>query len=478
MADPGRPEGPGPTAARPQEGPGPAGAQPRPRRAALLGLAAVGVLQVWLATRTALPGGITVRRYALLADIAAWWAAFAVACLCVRALPRRTAVLVVLGLAVAVRVAAMAPTAPLSDDLYRYAWDGLVQSAGVNPYLHPPDAEALRPLRHVEGGQWLWPPERAGRPSDTIINRSAEPTIYPPVAQAWFLLEHHLVPLTARDRGYQAVGLCLDLAVLAALWALLVRRGRDPRWGVCYALAPLPVLESVQNAHVDTLALLPVLAALAVRRPAGAAALLGVAALVKVYPGVLLVLLLRERPARLRVVAAALCVAVAAYLPHVLDVGVRVLGYLPGYLREEQYDAGTRYLLVGLLGLRGPPATVVVLGALAVLAVVLLRSDLPLADAGVRLMVGVQLLVTPVQPWYALLLLALAALAGAWWAVPVAAAAYPLFFVVICGDAVVSAQTAGRLSYGAAALVVAGAAVVERRRRAAPARRPARGRAR
>ena len=55
------------------------------------------------------------------------------------------------------------------------------------------------------------------------------------------------------------------------------------------------------------LALLPVLGALAVgsRRPATAAALLAVAALIKVYPGVLLVLLLRQRESRARVVLTA-----------------------------------------------------------------------------------------------------------------------------------------------------------------------------
>jgi hypothetical protein len=250
--------------------------------------------------RSARPGGVLEHRYLLLAEIGLWWLLAAAALLCVAGLPRRVAVPLVLGLAVAVRVAALADRAPLSDDLYRYAWADAVQHAGIDPYRYPPAAEQLRPLRAQDGMAWLWPPERAGSRDQWLINREGVPTIYPPVAQAWFALVHAVVPLSARDRGYDAVGLGLDLAVLAALLALLRAGGRDPRWAALYALTPLPVLESVQNAHVDVLAVLLALGALALaeRRPAAAAAVLALAALVKVYPGVLLPLLLRRRGER------------------------------------------------------------------------------------------------------------------------------------------------------------------------------------
>lgn len=458
-----------PPAAR--RGRGPAARARTTARWALAGLLLAGAVQVGLARRTAAPGGILERRSALLAEIGAWWLVALLACLLVRALPRRTAVVAVLLIGAAVRIAAVSEKAPMSDDLYRYAWDGVVQLEGIDPYRYAPSADELRFLRTEPGLDWLWPPELAGRSPESLINRITVPTIYPPVAEAWFALEHLVVPLAARDRGYEAVGLGLDLAVLAALLALLRARGSDPRWIAVYALAPLPALEAVQNAHVDALAVLPVLGALAVasRRPALASGLLAVAALIKVYPGLLLVLLLRRRGSRVRVVLVAAGVAVLSYLPHVLAVGVGVLGYLPGYLGEERYDEGGRYLLVGLTGLAGTPATVVVALALVALAGWLLRADLPLPEASLRLLVGVFLLVTPVQPWYALLLLALAVVCGAWWAVPVAAASYPLFFATILdGPAVV----VGRVSYGLAALVVLGAALQARRRQAQPAGLP------
>ena len=50
----------------------------------------------------------------------------------------------------------------LSDDIYRYIWDGRVQGAGVNPYLYIPNDPALAGLRDAE---------RSGRTSTAPIMR-------------------------------------------------------------------------------------------------------------------------------------------------------------------------------------------------------------------------------------------------------------------------------------------------------------------
>jgi hypothetical protein len=422
----------------------------RPRRSTLLpllGLLLAGAVEVELARRTTGPGGILERRYGLLGLIGLWTLTYAAAVLCAVRLPRRTAIVVVLLVAVVVRLAAIAPKAPLSDDLYRYAWDGVVQTAGIDPYRYAPADPALEQLRDP----WLWPPGYEGfKGSGTRINRPMVRTIYPPVAEAWFWLEHQVVPLSAEDRGYEAVGLLLDLAILAVLLALL----RDRRWIALYALAPLPVLEVVQNAHVDGLAVLLTLGALALaerKRPTAAVAVLALATLTKIYPALLLPLLLREKGRRVQGAAIFAGICVTSYLPHVLAVGTRIVGYLPGYLQEESYAAGTRYLLLGMLGLRGIAASVVAAALLTGIGIWALRATLPLREAAVRLMAGVLLVVTPVQPWYAVLLLALVTLARAWPVLPLTVAAYPLFFAAVLHD---PATRYGRIGYGVAAVAL------------------------
>ena len=63
----------------------------------------------------------------------------------------------------------------LSSDVYRYIWDGKVQAAGVNPYRYFPADPALTSLR-----------DAAIFPHINRVDTAA--TIYPPVAQFFFLI--------------------------------------------------------------------------------------------------------------------------------------------------------------------------------------------------------------------------------------------------------------------------------------------------
>ncbi len=428
-----------------------------------------------MALRTTQENSILGNHDRLLVEIMLWWAAWAAAIAGLRRTTPRAGLLLVLLGVVALRLVAITPVVPLSDDLYRYAWDGAVQASGTSPYRYAPTDEALAGLRT----DWLFPDDQAcaardADPGCTIINRPEVRTIYPPVAQLWFLAGHALGASALRDLGWQLVSLTADLATIALLWRLLLARGTDPRWVAVYAWSPVAVLEAVQNGHVDALAtfLLVGAVSLAGRRPALSGAVLGLATMVKLYPALLLPVLLGRRPVRVVTAFAAVCVV--SYLPHVLALGTDVLGYLPGYLAEEDYDSGDRFLLLSPLGLTGTAGTVVAgLLGLSVAVVVLRRvcrpdgSDGPPDHAGAALLLlGAALLIaTPVQPWYGLPLAALAALAGraAWLAVP--AAAYPAFFAVVPDGASTGAARTGSIAFGLALVVV----VVAARRRARPA---------
>jgi hypothetical protein len=138
-----------------------------------------------------------------------------------------------------------------------------------------------------------------------------------------------------------------------------------------------------------------------------------------------------------------------------------VVGYLPGYLREEDYTSGGRFLLASALQV--PPSLALGATALAAGMVVVgvLGRPPPFAAAATMLVATVLLATTPVQPWYGGLLLATAAVAGeARWTALVAAG-YPYFFAVILDQ---PHRTAiGQLAYGAAAVIVAAAGVRARR---------------
>ena len=418
-------------------------------------------------------------RWALLWRLGLWAALWVVGVAAALRLPARRAVVLIIGAGLVLRLAALAGPPTTSDDLYRYAWDGRVQQAGVDPYRDPPASAQLASLR--EG--WLWPgPSVCAEQHDpsgcTRLNRPNVRTIYPPVAEAWFAAVYRIGGVNARHKAWQVAGVGTELITLALLAAALRRWERDPRWVALYALAPFPVLEFVNNGHVDGLAVALMVGALAVAAPARApdrrdgarvdvllGLLIGAAALVKIYPGLLLLAVpCLPRPRRLwslgRASLAAALLAVAVYLPHVIAVGTRVVGYLPGYLREEHYDSGGRFLLGGLLHLPALAATVVVgVSLIGAAGWVLLRRP-PFATAGVVLLVALLLATTPVQPWYAASVVAFAAICGEpSWAV-VAVAGYPYFFAVLLGDP--HAAVVGEAGYAAALMVLVVAARLRR----------------
>jgi hypothetical protein len=294
----------------------------------------------------------------------------------------------------------------------------------------------------------------------TRINRPAVRTIYPPAAEGYFLVAHWL-PGPSRDHKLQ-----LDAAILsAALTGLLAfglrRTGRDPLTVAYYSFGPLAGLDIAADAHVDVLAALfgvgaILLATLKPRAVVRTGVALGLAIAVKLYPALLLPALLRRGGGRygaLRLVAAAAGVVVLGYLPHVFAVGGHVLGYLPGYLHEENYDSGSRFLLLGLLGLGDSltKALAVVLVA-AALVVVGLRSargqDSP-ASGALAVLAVVFLVVTPSQPWYALLLVCVSVLTERLEWIALAVAPYPLYVVALIHE---NSLLAGRISFGVAGI--------------------------
>ncbi|MFE2728663.1 glycosyltransferase 87 family protein [Kitasatospora sp. NPDC059327] len=390
----------------------------------------------------------------------AWYvldtALFAVAVLLLREVPDRQVVPLVLAGSVAVAAVGLLAPPRTSDDAYRYVWDGRVQAAGISPYAHTPDDPALARLRDpglfpVGDGCTGWDERRTSAGDCTRINRPAVHTIYPPVAQVWFLAVH---PLGGGVRGVQVGGAVLAVATTGLLLAV----GRERRRAALLGWFPGVTVWAVNDAHVDTLGALLTVAGLgcaARGRPVRGGLLLGGAVATKLLPalaltGALSGLSLR-RPTRddLLLVGSAVGAFALAYLPYVLASGTSVLGYLPGYLKEEGYEQGhlDRFGLLRLVLPDGlaPWGAALVLGAVVVR--VLRRGDRHRPWAGALLVTGsALLLVAPAYPWYGLLVVALVALDGRWEWLAVPAAGQALYLT--------GGQDAQRIAYGAALCVV------------------------
>ena len=129
----------------------------------------------------------------------------------------------------------------LSDDLWRYLWEGKVARAGFSPYELAPDAPELASLR------------------DAIHARVAHRevgSVYPPLAQLLF----RVVP--ENELAWKLLVVAADVALLLLLRRALARRGKSPQRLLLYAAHPLVALEGATSGHVDVVAWLPLFAGL------------------------------------------------------------------------------------------------------------------------------------------------------------------------------------------------------------------------
>lgn len=297
--------------------------------------------------------------------------------------------LIIVAVAVAARVVLIPASPSLSTDIYRYVWDARVAHAGISPYLYAPWATELESLRDAE----VFP----------RLNHPTWRTIYPPGAQAFFQAVYRLRPDSVLAMK-AALGLA-ELIGLAAVFGLLRASGRPVSQLVIYAWNPLVLFEVWGMGHLDGLILPAVTGAAwaALRtRYVTAGMLLGLGALVKLYPAALLPLLPTAGwPAA---GSAFLVVAALGYAPAWL-AGTPVAGSLPRYVSEEYFNPG---LLRSVLDV---PALTLAVAGLWVVFVSAVRRDLSLSARAVLLIGGLTLLSPNIFPWYAVWLVPFLAVA-------------------------------------------------------------------
>lgn len=217
-----------------------------------------------------------------------------------------------LGLAVLLRLLVLPLSPALSDDVYRYVYEGELVLAGGNPYTTPPE-EAPVELR---GEYW------------ELINNPEIPAAYPPAVQYGLALGVLIHP---SPFGMKVLFGALDLLVFVVLWRWLPLLGVGRERAVVYGFCPLMVLEFAGEGHNDSLAVLFMVLALWLfgsRRFGLAGGSLAVATAGKFLPGMLLPFLVRDSWSGSGVTGSGFTGASRALGAFVVVLGLLYLGFL------------------------------------------------------------------------------------------------------------------------------------------------------
>ena len=197
----------------------------------------------------------------------------------------------ILVVAVLLRLGLQGVPSILEDDYNRYLWDGAITASGLNPYAYSP--EQILELR------------KENPVFDDLINQSKGTfvninhpefsTVYPPVAQVVFALTYWISPFNLDALRF--VMLVLELGCMGLIVLILRKFDKSPLWVALYAWNPLILKEITNSVHMEPILMLPVLAAVYLvlqNRMMLASCALAVAAGVKVWPALLVLVIWRQ----------------------------------------------------------------------------------------------------------------------------------------------------------------------------------------
>ena len=309
----------------------------------------------------------------------------------------RYALIIVLVVAATLRMMLL-PTEPAhSTDIFRYVWEGYVQTHGINPFRYVPAAPELEHLRD----DYIYV---------NINRKDYAKTPNPPVAQIIFAISNLI-----RPRGVttlKIIWVLFEGVTIGALLGLLKKLNMNLSRVIVYAWSPLAIWEVAQNGHLDVAAATFItLAGLAAAhgKRATSGAMLAMATMVKLFPALLVAAFWKKGDKRLPI---AMAVTLAIFYAPYLGVGTGILGFVTHYPAEEGFISGERFLLLKWIRLIIPLPPLVYLGIFAALLgtaglyLLLKNKDIFQQLRGCTLLAGLVLFfISPQYGWYYLWLL-------------------------------------------------------------------------
>ncbi len=288
---------------------------------------------------------------------------------------------VLIAVAIACRLILLTAPPTLSDDVYRYLWEGRVLLHGGNPWRWPPADPSFAPLR------------------DSVIhpriNHPELSAIYPPLGVAGYALVAAIQPTVLAAKLWV---LLHEVVLIAASMAALRAAGLPAARVLIYAWCPLGLVEYAGTGHNDPVAMAWLALALATagRRPSLSATCLVAGTMVKLVPLIALPFLWRTWPVRARALAT---VGLAAGLGAYAIVTRSATSGLAAYWQRWRNNESVFGLLESATGRFDVARTLALVAVAAVMFWTWRRHDT--ASRSVQWGLRALLITSPVlHPWY------------------------------------------------------------------------------
>ena len=287
------------------------------------------------------------------------------------------ALFVILAAAAVFRLILLPAKPPLSDDVYRYQWEGKVQALSLNPYTVYPAKPNLRRLQD---------------PKHPLRTGTTTPTVYPPLSEISFAWAR-TIP------GYKALYTTFDLATLGVLLMILASLQQPFHRVLTYTWNPTVLVSFALCGHQDSLAIFTLMLAhllIISRKPLLSNVFLALSFASKFFALLFLPFFLK-RP---RWVTGGLFAGVVAlcYL-HFAGAGWRLFHGLSDYAANWEGN-DSLFRLISAVSASRAQAEFVAGVLVLIIAASVVRAHMPLLRAGLFLTGGLLLLSPNAFPWY------------------------------------------------------------------------------
>jgi alpha-1,6-mannosyltransferase len=144
---------------------------------------------------------------------------------------------------VATRIAIMGSLPNLSNDFWRFLWDGHLQVLGFNPYSLTPYEVMLRQLENFKDSEYIY----------SHLNSPFYYSVYPPVLQFlfWCVIKFSMSKILYATILMKVFIVLAELVSISTLIQLLAYYNLNAKNVLWYVLNPLVIIEFVGNIHFE-----------------------------------------------------------------------------------------------------------------------------------------------------------------------------------------------------------------------------------
>ncbi len=310
-------------------------------------------------------------------------------------------------------------TPALSDDFYRFIWDGELILNGINPYIH-------------------FPSSLVGSGSEVMkeiysqLNSPFYYSVYPPASQWIFTFTASIYRYSPTLALFSLHGLVL-LAEIGSIFLLikLTRKFRLPQKKILlYLLNPLVILELTGNLHFEAFVIFFMLMSfslIVLEKHLSAGVSFGLAIATKLLPLIYLPIFLRRMPWKNRILSGLIgvIVVIISFIPFMsIDSLSGMWNSIGLFFQRFEFNASIYYLVrewgyytkgYNIIQTAGPLLAKITIVLISLLIIIDLFKKRSLSEMICWMGLGYFSLSTTVHPWYIIPLIAFSVLTKYYW---------------------------------------------------------------